>query len=94
MIPSQRPDQDSDDVIEQLSESDSDDPINPVRGLQLKVCQKSPAYSFYREVRGQLREWWDEFNTRMDDEGRLYPSRHPAEAHASCGYPHHHEYLW
>jgi hypothetical protein len=72
MIPSQRTDQESDDVIEQLSESDPGDPINPVRGLPLKVRQKSSAYAFYREIRGQLRDWWDEFNSRMDDDGKLY----------------------
>jgi hypothetical protein len=70
ITPLQRADQDSDDVIEQLSESDPSDPVSPVRGL--KVRQKSPAYAFYREIRGQLRDWWDEFNTRMDDEGKLY----------------------
>jgi hypothetical protein len=72
IISSQPEDQESDDVIEQLSEADSGDPINPVRGLPLKVHQKSPAYAFYGEIKGQLREWWDEFNTRMDDKGKLY----------------------
>ena len=72
IIRSHRAEHESDDVIEQLSQTDPGDPINPVRGLQLKVRQKSPSYAFYLEIKDQLRDWWDEFNTRLDDEGRLY----------------------
>ena len=57
-------------VIEQLaSQEDVDPPINPVK--QYKGSRKGAAYAYYQDVAPKLREWWDEFNTQLNDDGKL-----------------------
>ena len=59
-------------LLDQLAADSPHDPINPIRGLPIQVNKRSSYYSFYLEIKTQLQDWWDEFNTRLDSNGRLY----------------------
>jgi hypothetical protein len=51
------------------SESDLESPISPSN--EFRATKREKPYKFYLEVREKLPEWWEEFNTALDEYGML-----------------------
>lgn len=51
------------------SEVDFDSPIAPSK--EFRTNKKEKPYKFYLEVREKLPEWWEEFNTALEESGML-----------------------
>lgn len=46
-------------------------PINPIESQRNKIDANSKAYTYYRKIQERLPDWWEQFNGKLDKNGRL-----------------------
>src|SRR5579859_5441864 len=62
---------DGKDALNDLVEGDFEEPTKPIREFRESVQnKKSKAYKFYYSCLPKLQEWWEEFQTSLDSNGR------------------------
>lgn len=60
------------DITEELDailDADFETPIEPRDRYRVNQKKTNLAYKYYLKIQPELREWWDEFNTSLDDRG-------------------------